>query len=228
MTFLAVGDIVSRVRQTLNESQVNESEFYTGADESELDGLIRSRALEALNFVHGTAEAGLLDADRTVSAVSDAAPVGGGYLCAVVPVPGFSRLKSIHVGGWARALSELGDCDSPEYAKQSDPYACGTPERPVAFLCDYGVDKKIELYSLVRADTSVSVQYMVYRGALDTDATGAEGVSVSDRLVDAYVYYLAGLVLVMLNDPHADDLLNMACSLMGVQSQAKREEGGQA
>lgn len=226
MTFLALDNIVSRVRRALNEAQVNESEFYTGADESELDGLIESHALEALNFVHGTAVPSLLDPDKTVSEVSDTIPIGEKYLCAVVSVPGFSRLKSIRVSGWARALTELLDEDDTEYVKQLDPYTCGTPERPVAFLCDYNGNKKVELYSLIKAGTSVSVQYMTYKSELDTEDTAGKGVSVSEKLVDAYIYYLAGLVLITLNDSHADDLLNLACSLMGIQAQAKQEEGG--
>lgn len=223
MTHLTGADIVSRVRRTINEARVNDSEFYTGADESELDSIIAAHVLEALNFVHGTADPDLLDAGETATHVTGTRELGS-YFVGVVAVPGYLRLKSLRVQGWSKALTEMQSDEEDEYAKQSDPYACGTPERPAAFLSvnlENG-ERQIELYSLPKIDSSVRVEYMTF-----VEDTGADdGIDVSAKLEDAYIYYLSGLVLTVLNDQHADDMFNLAMALMGVSAQEKQEKGG--
>ena len=121
-------------------------------------------------------------------------------------------------------MTEMQSDEEDEYAKQSDPYACGTPERPAAFLSvnlENG-ERQIELYSLPKIDSSVRVEYMTF-----VEDTGVDdGIDVSTKLEDAYIYYLSGLVLTVLNDQHADDMFNLAMALMGVSAQEKQEKGG--
>ena len=221
MTHLAGTEIVSSVRRTINEARVNDSEFYTGADEAELDNIISSHVLEALNFVNGTAEPELLEANEKVMQVSETRELGS-YFVGVVSVPGYLRLKSLRVQGWSKALYEIQDDSEDEYAKQSDSYACGTPERPAAFLSVNLEDgeRQIELYCLPKMDSSVRVEYMGFVEDVGSD----EGVDISSKLEDAYIYYLSGLVLTVLNDPHADDMFNLATTLMGVS--ARETQGG--
>lgn len=223
MTHLSETDIVSLVRRTLNEAQINESEFYSGADETEIDNLVKSRLLEALRFVNSTADPSLLEADKVVTSTTTTRPVGD-FVCGVVSVSGFLRIRSIRVDGWKKALTEAVYDDDASYQMQSDPYACGTPDRPVAYACeDLDGTKTIELYSLPSADSRLRVEYMTVPDKV-SDADG--GVDVSDRVKEAYIYYLSFLVLTVLNDQHADDFLNLSMALMGVQP--KQQEGGAA
>ncbi len=217
---------MSRVRRTINEAQVNEAEFYEGADESEIDSLIKSRILEALHFVHGFADASLLDPDKTVTALTGVGTIGtsASYTYGYIDLPNYLRVKNIRVQGWHKALTEVLEDDDVEYAKQTDPYACGIPERPMAFLSDSPATsgaKRLELYTLPAKDSTVRVEYMEWPKTPDKEDGG---VDVSDKLVEAYVYHLSGLVLVVLNDSHAEDLLSMASALMCVSVQKKGGE----
>lgn len=221
MTHLSEEDIVSLVRRTLNEAQINESEFYSGADETEIDNIVKSRILEALRFVNSTADPSLLEADKAVTSVTATKSVGD-FVCGVVSAPGFLRVRSIRVDGWKKALTEAVYDDDASYQMQADPYACGTPDRPVAYVCeDLDGVKTIELYSLPSADSRLRVEYMTVP---DKVSDSDRGVDVSDRVKEAYIYYLSFLVLTVLNDQHADDFLNLSMSLMGAQP--KQVEGG--
>ena len=51
---------------------------------------------------------------------------------------------------------------------------------------------------------------------------GEEKVSVSDRLVQALVYYIAGLTLLTYKDEHADSMFNQALVLMGISPTAQQ------
>lgn len=221
MTHLSEVEIVSLVRRTLNEAQINESEFYSGADETEIDNLIKSRILEALQFVNSTADSSILEPDKVDTSVSSTRKVGD-WICGIVLTPDFLRVRSIRVEGWTKALTEVIYDDDAAYQMQSDPLACGTPDNPIAYASeDLAGMKTIELYTLPSADSRIRVEYMVVPSKVsDTDG----GIDVSDRVKDSYVYYLSFLVLTVLNDQHADDFLNMSMSLMGAQP--KQQEGG--
>lgn len=222
--------IKNKVRRLLEETRLNESEAILDVDDPELDSLVEEKSLEALRFVHGNAESSLLNPSTVVSAApsedtgsvvhalsSIASPFDSGksYTPVSVDMTDYLRLVSAYVDGWSRKVTDYSDLDSEDYAMQGRYYTMGTPERPKVF-----VDRMASsggyfclLYSASASNKTVTVKYMtepVWSG------TNTDELAVSDKLVDAFIYYLAGLVLMVRNDSHADDYFNQANIQMGV------------
>ena len=216
MTHLSEADIIILVRR------------YSGEDETEMDNIIKSRILEALRFVNEKADVELLEPDKVVTTIDTTKNVGD-YVCGIVRVPGFHRIVRIRVDGWKKTLTDIVYDDDQTYLMQSDCYTCGTPDKPVAYICnDLDGNRTIELYSLppvtapVSTDSEKGATVSPYRIRLEYMSLQTElnendrGIDISDRVKEAYVCYLSFLVLAILNDQHADDFLNMALQLLGV------------
>ena len=228
MTHLSEADIIILVRRTINEAKINESEYYSGEDETEMDNIIKSRILEALRFVNEKADVELLEPDKVVTTIDTTKKVGD-YVCGIVRVPGFHRIVRIRVDGWKKTLTDIVYDDDQTYLMQSDCYTCGTPDKPVAYICnDIDGNRTIELYSLppvaesTTPESEAGATVSPYRIRLEYMSLQTElnendrGIDISDRVKEAYVCYLSFLVLAILNDQHADDFLNMALQLLGV------------
>lgn len=238
MSELSKATIKSRVRGLLEETRENESESIIDVDDPELDSLIEGKAIEALRFVHGNAETSLLSPSTEVSAapseeqgsvvhaltsVSSPFDAEKSYTPVRVDMTDYLRLVSAYVEGWSRKVTDYSDLDSEDYAMQGRYYTMGTPERPKVF-----VDRMLSsggysclLYSASASDKTVTVKYMtepVWSG------TNTDELAVSDKLVDAFIYYLAGLVLMVRNDSHADDYFNQANIQMGVTAREGKAE----
>ena len=150
MKQLTEADIKGKVRLAINEAQLNEAEFLYDADDAELDALIREKTLEALRFVHGHADASLLDSDRvidTLFAENQTVEVGENLSATIlgigeegqrqgvlVVLPDYYLLVRAKLLSWKKIFTDSDLCDDSEYVKQNDKYAQGTWERPALFL----------------------------------------------------------------------------------------------
>ena len=272
MKQLTEADIKGKVRLAINEAQLNEAEFLYDADDAELDALIREKTLEALRFVHGHADASLLDSDRvidTLFAENQTVEVGENLSATIlgigeegqrqgvlVVLPDYYRLVRAKLLSWKKIFTDSDLCDDSEYVKQNDKYAQGTWERPALFLIKKNGQYQLEFYcAREEFEEGIELEYLsvpavhsridddededddddvdddggdVFPTPSDDDdgGSGEEPVpepvyyyEISDKLEDALIYYLAGLVLLTLNDPHADSMFNLATTQMGIQTE---------
>lgn len=228
MTEISIDDIKKRVRLTLDEVLSNESENFEGEDDTQLDNVISSKAVEALRFVHGNAESSLLEsAEYTDSFESlDMVERGGKSFTPVRLYLGgkFLRLVKVECSEWSRSVTSHLSFDDVEYSKQKNYLTIATPERPLVFLGRHldsvGEDEQgycVELYSVRNP------QDATYRVGYLNEPELNDKLKACDKLVDAFIYYLSGLVLLVLNDAHADDCFNMSNVLMGVTAQKANE-----
>lgn len=269
MKQLTEADIKGKVRLAINEAQLNEAEFLYDADDAELDALIREKTLEALRFVHGHADASLLDSDRvidTLFAENQTVAVGENLSATIlgigeegqrqgvlVVLPDYYRLVRAKLLSWKKIFTDSDLNDDSEYVKQNDKYAQGTWERPALFLIKKNGQYQLEFYcAREEFEEGIELEYLsvpAVHSRIDDDeddddnddggdvfptpvgdVDDNDGVDddadkpvyyyeISDKLEDALIYYLAGLVLLTLNDPHADSMFNLATTQMGIQTE---------
>ena len=246
MKTLTKDNIIERVRLILNEYQGNESGFLYDGDDDELDRLIAESTLNALEFVSANADASLLEGDAVITASIDegghrelAAKMEGVrkdsesslhikfsyvgdetdedfpcvYVVAKVALPDFYRLVKASSSCWSMALSEAGNDLSEEYAKQKDKLTMGTPDRPAAFVIKEGSNYTLEMYS-VKTEATIRIEY------IKQPKTGEDGsVSISQNAEAGFLYYVAYLVLLTLQDAHAVNMLNQALPQLGMQTE---------
>lgn len=229
MKEISIDDIKKRVRLTLDEVLSNESENFEGEDDTQLDNVISSKVVEALRFVHGNAESSLLESGEYTDSFESLTAVARGEK-SFTPVRlylggAFLRLVKVECGEWSRSVTSHLSFDDVEYSMQKNYLTIATPERPLVFLGRHldliGEDEQgycVELYSVRNP------QDAYYRvGYLNEPELSNDKLKVCDKLVDAFIYYLSGLVLLVLNDAHADDCFNMSNVLMGVTAQKANE-----
>ena len=62
-----VEKIVADVRRCIDEIALNDADFISGQDNTEMDAIIRSKVIDALRYVHGNADWSLIDSDVVVN-----------------------------------------------------------------------------------------------------------------------------------------------------------------
>lgn len=64
---ISVSDIVSEVKICIDEIGLNDAEFLGTQDNEEMDTIIKSKISEALRFVNGNADWGLLEPNKIIT-----------------------------------------------------------------------------------------------------------------------------------------------------------------
>lgn len=202
-------EIVSDVKICIDEIGLNDAEFVGSQDNVEMDTIISSKILDALRFVQGNADWSLLEPDLFIDRNTEGVKVVDGIGKIVLP-DNFMRLCYARFKSWPLFLSDLIYWNDKEYATLSDPYATGTWERPKIAMTMHK-KRTLELYKAKDDEDEIEV------GVITEPFISDEGkVNISEKLYIALVYYIAGLTLLTYNAPHADDLMNQALVLMGV------------
>lgn len=239
MATLNKTDIKAKVRLMLDEQGVNEGEFAEVAanqgerDESYLDNIIENKAEEAAQFVYLNADASLMpwqNATGTAAVtdvvtsfnVSSAYASGPDVYQLTLSPSGVWRWKSVGIGGWSRMVSreEAIDEESPEFAMLSDKYCTGTPERPrVGIRKGTNEADILMLYSTPHVTPLEKDFRLLYVSkpvfVTTTESQTTTTLTIGDRLVDAFYYYLAGLTCMVLGDDRQEGFFQQAAELMG-------------
>lgn len=214
----SVDDIVEEVKICIDEIGLNDSEMIGSQDNMEMSVIIRSKIIDALRYVNGNADLSMLTPDLIIGKDNTSVRIDEDLVGHVVLPDDFMRLCYARFSSWVMFLSEPVYWDEPEYAMLKDPYATGTPERPKLAMVPHP-KRTLELYKASGQDDEIQVGIMLEPSILTDE--GTENVEISDKLVHAFVYYLAGLTLLTYKDEHADSLFNQAMVLMGISPSAQ-------
>lgn len=217
--YKSVDDIVEEVKICIDEIGPNDSEMIGSQDNMDMSIIIRSKIIDALRYVNGNADPGMLTPDAVIDKADTSVSIDKDLVGHVVLPDNFMRLCYARFASWVMFLSEPIYWDDPEYSMLKDPYATGTPERPKLAMVPYP-KLTLELYKAKDRNDSIQVGIMTEPSIINED--GEEKVSVSDRLVQALVYYIAGLTLLTYKDEHADSMFNQALVLMGISPTAQQ------
>lgn len=224
-----IAKIVSAVRINLDEIGLNDSNFDGSADETELDTIIRSKISEALLYVYANADAKLLDDDATtnLTGIATSNDFAKGYCSVTIPNDQFLRLRYAVMKSWTHPVDTPIFWPSREYSRLKNTLTTGTYERPEVGILPNSfstVDGQVnytivELYGPQKTGDEYVVSYVKRPDEVkDTDVA----VNVPDNLRLALVYYITGLVMVILSDDRAQSMFSQAMGYMGVEL---KEEG---
>lgn len=209
MKTYTISQVVEKVRTKYDEIAPNESEMLGTTDDSDMDKIIESCINDAYRFVIQAADLSMLEGKQLTGAVLTIDDDLTGH----VSLPAdFLRGITFRLSSWQSAASDIITEDTAEYRMQSDPYACGTWQHPVAALVHTAGGREVELYKAKTKDDTL--KSFVYAQMWDTES---ENVSVPDHLAEAFIYYVAGLTATTFREDVANDFFKVARGLLGLE-----------
>lgn len=216
---LTVKELIRKVRICIDEIALNDAEFTGTQDNTEMDTIIREKILEALRYIHEKASPEYLEPDIVLTSGTAEGMTVDSRLVGHLALPDdLLRVVYARFQSWPLHVTDYILWGDPEYAMLHDPYATGTWERPKVALLRTPT-WKLELYSAYNADDGWEVGLLTLPKIDDDD--GEETVGVSERLLPSLIYYLSGLTLLTYGEQRADDMFNLALSLMGIATSAQ-------
>ena len=217
---MKVEDIIKAVRWCIDEESNNTSEITDEKDDLYMDNIIKSKINDALHWVAITAasspvlsDSKKVDATTTstikVESFDDTRGIGVITMPSDTEVINISRVRG---EGWFKAVTPVEDTDD-EALMMYDYTAKGTADRPLAtimrenpicILLQPIPDKAV--ISFVGVPKNVSIT---------SDTTD---VAIPDKLSNAFIYYLAFLLLSAYDDTKANQMYTIALQQLGVST----------
>ena len=217
---MKVEDIIKQVRWCIDEESNNTSEITDEKDDLYMDNIIKSKINDALHWLAITAASSPVLADSkkvdttttsTVKVEDYDAENGIGVITmdSNTEVINISRVRG---KGWFKAVVPVEDTDD-EALMMFDESAMGTLDRPQATIIRENPIKILLQPKPEEAVISfVGVPKNVSISSSDTD------VSIPDKLSNAFIYYLAFLLLSAYNDTKATQMYTIAMQQLGVNT----------
>lgn len=204
-----IQQIVNEVRIKYDEISLNESSMIGATDDSDMDTIIKSCISEAYRFVTVNADLSMLEGKQLEESdltIDDS-------LIGHIRLPeDFLRGITFRLSSWNSSASDIITEDTPEYRMQSDPYACGTWQHPVAALVHTALGREIELYKAkTKDDTLKSFVYV------PNWEQSEESINIPTQLAEAFIYYVAALTATTFREDVANDFFKVARSLLGIE-----------
>lgn len=205
-----LNDIVTDARKAINESGANEAEFFTGSDEDELDALIESKVTEAVDWVHSSAALEVMSGDAFTH---ESVPSTGTKSVDVADMIRFIQGKG---NDWRNAVRELTEEGTMEYAIATDEYVGASIDRPAVLLEYVNGGRTLSLLPEGQAQEGSLGSVVYIDKAAITTSDDVSSVPIDSNLYAAMVEYLAGLVLMVLNDNRGENMIQLAKSMIGM------------
>lgn len=217
---MKVEDIIKAVRWCIDEESNNTSEITDEKDDLYMDNIIKSKINDALHWIAITAasspvlsDSKKVDATTTstikVESFDETRGIGTITMPIDTEVINISRVRG---KGWFKAVTPVEDTDD-EALMMFDDTAKGTADRPLAtimrenpicILLQPIPDKAV--ISFVGVPKNVSIT---------SDTTD---VAIPDKLSNAFIYYLAFLLLSAYDDTKANQMYTIALQQLGVST----------
>lgn len=217
---MKVEDIIKAVRWCIDEESNNTSEITDEKDDLYMDNIIKSKINDALHWIAITAasspvlsDSKKVDATTTstikVESFDETRGIGAITMPSDTEVINISRVRG---KGWFKAVTPVEDTDD-EALMMFDDTVKGTADRPLAtimrenpicILLQPIPDKAV--ISFVGVPKNVSIT---------SDTTD---VAIPDKLSNAFIYYLAFLLLSAYDDTKANQMYTIALQQLGVST----------
>lgn len=196
-----VGRIIKDVRICLDENRIDTALFADGDEDTlQLDEVIRSKVVEAVDRVHMSAPYHLLEQGHNFNEDTNESdtvyPYGihwadqeSGW---VLLPDDFLRMVVFEMSDWERPVYTAITPADPLYAKQRSRVKAirGTSQRPVCAVVVRPEGKALEFYSCKSEEAIVSKAVYIPQATIESDT-----VDISERCYRAVVYTIAALVL---------------------------------
>lgn len=194
-----VADLVREVRIAIdkNNSSAPLAALIDDVDTLSIDKLIESKIEDAARAVTVNAPRHLLDSGKgfsTAVAWSSSKTKHWGF----TQLPeDFLRLVTFQMSDWSYPVVEAITETDPIYKQQNSRFAGigGNPQRPVVAIVQHPIGLILEFYSCTSNDVAVKIARYIPIPRVENERIG-----ISEKLVDAVVYYCAYLVLTSLSE----------------------------
>ena len=220
---MKVEDIIKAVRWCIDEESNNTSEITDEKDDLYMDNIIKSKINDALHWIAITAasspvlsDSKKVDATTTstikVESFDETRGIGAITMPSDTEVINISRVRG---KGWFKAVTPVEDTDD-EALMMFDDTAKGTADRPLATIMR---ENPIRILLQPIPDEAVISFVGVPKNVSVTSDT--TDVAIPDKLSNAFIYYLAFLLLSAYDDTKANQMYTIALQQLGVSQTSK-------
>lgn len=216
---MKIEDIIKQVRWCIDEESNNTSAITDEKDDLYMDNIIKSKINDALHWIAITAASSSVFAESkkisdTSSKISvedyDAAKnIGTITMDANTEIIAISRVRGKE---WFKAVIPVEDTDNEAYM-MFDESAMGTADRPQAVIMRENPIKIL----LQPKPTEAVVSFVGVPKNVDVSSETTD-VAITDKLKNAFIYYLAFLLLSAYNDNKATHMYTIALQQLGVNA----------
>lgn len=217
---MKVEDIIKAVRWCIDEESNNTSEITDEKDDLYMDNIIKSKINDALHWVAITAASSpvLSDSKKVdattsstikVESFDETRGIGAITMPSDTEVINISRVRG---DGWFKAVTPVEDTDD-EALMMFDDTAKGTADRPLATIMR---ENPIRILLQPIPDEAVISFVGVPKNVIITSDT--TDVAIPDKLSNAFIYYLAFLLLSAYDDTKANQMYTIALQQLGIST----------
>lgn len=217
---MKIEDIIKQVRWCIDEESNNTSEITDEKDDTYMDNIIKSKINDALHWLAITAASSPVLADpKKVDATTTSkikvedynAEKGIGVITmdSNTEIINISRVRG---KGWFKAVTPVEDTDD-EALMMFDDTAKGTTDRPQATIM-----RENPIRILLQPKPEEAVISFVGVPKNVNISSSATDVAIPDKLSNAFIYYLAFLLLSAYNDTKATQMYTIAMQQLGVNT----------
>lgn len=217
---MKVEDIIKAVRWCIDEESNNTSEITDEKDDLYMDNIIKSKINDALHWIAITAasspvlsDSKKVDATTTstikVESFDKTRGIGAITMPSDTEVINISRVRG---EGWFKAVTPVEDTDD-EALMMYDDTAKGTADRPLATIMRE--NPIIILLQPIPDKAVISIVGVPKNVSITSDTTD---VAIPDKLSNAFIYYLAFLLLSAYDDTKANQMYTIALQQLGVST----------
>lgn len=217
---MKVEDIIKAVRWCIDEESNNTSEITDVKDDLYMDNIIKSKINDALHWIAITAasspvlsDSKKVDATTTstikVENFDETRGIGAITMPSDTEVINISRVRG---EGWFKAVTPVEDTDD-EALMMYDDTAKGTADRPLATIMRE--NPICILLQPMPDEVVISFVGVPKNVSIASDTTD---VAIPDKLSNAFIYYLAFLLLSAYDDTKANQMYTIALQQLGVST----------
>lgn len=219
---MSIEEIIKAVRWCIDEESNNTSEIADEKDDLYMDNIIKSKINDALHWIAITAASSpVLSDSKSIGSTSDTIQVSdfdSNHNIGVINMPSnmeIITINRIRGASWYKAVTPVEDTDD-EALMMYDDTANGTIDRPQAAIMR---ENPIKILMQPKTSTAV-ITYVGVPKSVSTDASTTD-VSIPDKLKNAFIYYIAFLLLSAYDDTKASQMYTIALQQLGVNQTSK-------
>lgn len=216
---MSIEEIIKAVRWCIDEESNNTSEITDEKDDLYMDNIIKSKINDALHWIAITAASSpvLSDSKKVdtttsstikVESFDDTKGIGAITMPSNTEVINISRVRG---NGWFKAVTPVEDTDD-EALMMFDDTAKGTEDRPLATIMR---ENPIRILLQPIPDEAVISFVGVPK---NVDTASSTDVAIPDKLSNAFIYYIAFLLLSAYDDTKANQMYTIALQQLGVST----------
>ncbi len=216
---MSIEEIIKAVRWCIDEESNNTSEITDEKDDLYMDNIIKSKINDALHWIAITAasspvlsDSKKVDATTTstikVESFDETRGIGAITMPSDTEVINISRVRG---KGWFKAVTPVDDTDD-EALMMFDDTAKGTEDRPLATIMR---ENPIRILLQPIPDEAVISFVGVPK---NVDTASSTDVAIPDKLSNAFIYYIAFLLLSAYDDTKANQMYTIALQQLGVST----------